>query len=192
MFPTQKSSPLILASASPRRRELLAQMGIACEVVPSPAHELHEEQLTARELSLVNAWRKARAVARRFPDRLVLGADTLVALGTRIFGKPRSVEEAEGMLAELEGKSHVVVTGVCLMQLRGHRELLFAETTRVTFRPLNRGQIRAYLSKIQPLDKAGAYAIQEHGADLVLEVTGSYSNVVGLPVDEVAMALKEW
>ncbi len=192
MIPIQTASPLILASASPRRRELLAQMGIDFEVIPSPASELHEEQLTARELSMLNAWRKARAVARRFPDRLVLGADTLVALGTRIFGKPRSLEEAEGMLAELEGKSHVVVTGVCFMRLRGHREVLFAETTRVTFRPLNREQIRAYLSKVHPLDKAGAYAIQEHGADLVLEVAGSYSNVVGLPVDEVAMALKEW
>jgi septum formation protein len=192
MFPIQTNSPLILASASPRRRELLAQMGIAFEVVPSPASELHEEQLTARELSMLNAWRKARAVARRLPDRLVLGADTLVALGTRVFGKPRSMEEAEGMLAELEGKSHVVVTGVCLMQLRGHREVLFAETTRVTFRALDREQIRAYLSKVHPLDKAGAYAIQEHGADLILEVAGSYSNVVGLPVDEVAMALKKW
>lgn len=183
---------LILASASPRRQELLRQCGVAFEVVPAAVPELHDESLTARELSQLNAHRKARAVARRYPDRLVLGADTLVARGARLYGKPADLEDAARMLAELQGRTHEVVTGVCLLHLRAHRERLFAEATAVTFRPLSEAQIREYLARVNPLDKAGAYAVQEHGDLLVAEILGSYSNVVGLPVERVLAVLRRW
>lgn len=184
--------PLVLASASPRRQTLLRQCGVQFDVVPPGVAELDPEHLTLPELCLLNAHRKARTVAKRFPDRLVLGADTLVALGARRFGKPRDFAEAVRMLSELAGQTHEVVTGVCLLALRDHRERLFAETTRVTFRPLREDEIRAYLTAINPLDKAGAYAIQEQGDRLVADLDGSYANVVGLPVERVLAELRAW
>ncbi len=183
---------VVLASASPRRQELLRELGVPFVVAPAQTAELHHEQLTAGELCLINAHRKAMAVARRFPDALVLGADTLVTLGTTLFGKPADLADAARMLGQLAGQSHHVVTGVCLLHLRRHRERLFAETTTVTFRPLNPEQIRAYLTAINPLDKAGAYAIQEHGDDLVAGIVGSYSNVVGLPLERLRAELDTW
>jgi septum formation protein len=184
--------PLILASASPRRAELLRNLKLEFKVVPSDATEVFDEQLSPHELCQLNAHRKARAVAKKNPDALVLGADTLVFLGREIFGKPRSLDEAKQMLAKLQGRTHQVVTGVCLMHLRAHREKIFAAGTDVTFHPLDAEQIREYLSKINPLDKAGAYAIQEHGEKIVAEISGSYSNVVGLPVEKLGEELSRW
>src|SRR3954464_493525 len=109
--------PLILASASPRRSELLSRLPFRFTVVPSDASEVHNEQLTVREICMVNAYRKARAVAKQYPDHLVLGADTLVCRGTRLYGKPTDLKEAQRMLRELQGHTHEVVTGVCLMHL---------------------------------------------------------------------------
>jgi septum formation protein len=183
---------LILASASPRRAELLRQLEVEFQVVPSDAEELHHEQLTARELAQINAYRKARAVAKQLPDALVLGADTLVYLNGRLYGKPVDLGDAQRMLGELQGQTHQVVTGVCLIHLRAHRQKIFAETTLVTFRQLTSNQIQRYLSSIHPLDKAGAYAIQENGDAVVREISGSYSNVVGLPMERVAAELAAW
>jgi len=174
--------PLILASSSPRRLELLAGLGVKFQTVPSDAPETHNEELTAREISQINAYRKSRAVAKKFPDALVLAADTLVYLDHTLFGKPKDAGEAFRMLQQLQGRTHQVVTGVCLTQLRTHRQKLFAESTDVTFRPLSAEEIQDYLRRIDPLDKAGAYAIQEHGALVVREISGSFSNVVGLPL----------
>lgn len=184
--------PLILASVSPRRSELLGQLGHEFAVVPSDAEEAHSEELTAREICMLNAYRKARAVAKRHPDALVLGADTLVYLGTRLYGKPANLADAERMLAELQGQTHLVVTGVCLLHLRRHQQRLFADTTYVTFHPLEAPAIRHYLTQIQPLDKAGAYAIQEHGELIVEKIDGSYSNVVGLPLELLNHELTAW
>jgi septum formation protein len=184
--------PLILASASPRRSELLRQAGCEFRVVPSDAPEVHEAGLTALELSQVNAYRKARAVARQFPDALVLGADTLVYLGAVIFGKPTSQAEAEWMLGQLAGRTHEVVTAVCLLQLRERRQKVFAVTTAVTFRALDAAKIRRYLDKVNPLDKAGAYAIQEEGDLIVDRISGSHSNVVGLPIERLQEELTRW
>ena len=184
--------PLILASASPRRAELLTQLGVRFRVVVSHAAEAHAGQFTAREQALVNAHRKARTVAKTLPDELVLAADTLVFQGTRLFGKPASRAEAEQMLRALQGASHQVVTAVCLVQLREHRERLFAEITDVRFRPLDDPAIGRYLDRIDPLDKAGAYAIQEHGDWIVEEVFGSFTNVVGLPLERVRAELEQW
>src|SRR5438309_129145 len=162
--------PLILASASPRRSELLRGLAVEFQVVPSDATEIHNEELTAGEISQVNAYRKARAVAKKFPDALVLGADTLVYLETTLFGKPANTEHAYRMLKQLQGQTHQVVTGVCLMQLRSHRQRIFSDSTDVTFRALETEEIRNYLALIDPLDKAGGYAIQEHGAQIVREI----------------------
>ncbi len=184
--------PLVLASASPRREGLLRQLGLPFDILPSEAAEIHQAELTARELSQVNAYRKARAIAKKHPDALVLGADTLVALDTELFGKPDSLEMAYAMLEKLQGTTHEVVTGICLLHLRNHRQKVFAESTGVTFRKLDGVGIRRYLNRINPLDKAGAYAIQEDGDLIVKKVSGSYTNVVGLPLERLVAELEAW
>jgi len=184
--------PLILASASPRRAELLRLLKLNFLVVPSAATEILDEQLSPFEVCQLNARRKARAVAKKNPDSLVLGADTLVFLDGEIMGKPASRADAEWMLTRLQGRTHQVVTGISLIHLRAHRERIFAVSTDVMFHPLDAGQIHDYLAKVNPLDKAGAYAIQEHGDLIVSEISGSYSNVVGLPVEQLRIELINW
>jgi septum formation protein len=181
---------LILASESPRRRKLLKELHIPFEIVPATVREADGTGLTGRETALLNAHRKARAVAKSLPDALVLGADTVVCLGALLMGKPRDPRDAQEMLKVLQGHTHEVITAICLVELRRHRERLFYEATDVTFRPLSPAQIRAYHAKINPLDKAGAYAIQEHGEDIVAHTHGSYSNIVGLPLERLEAELK--
>lgn len=183
---------VILASASPRRAELLRQLTLDFKVVPSTVAEIHHDQLSVREAAQINAYRKARAVAKKYPDTLVLGADTLVCLDTTLFGKPSTLEVAYGMLEELQGRTHQVVTAICLMLLRTHRQRVFCESTSVTFRSLDAVKIRRYLTRVNPLDKAGAYAIQEDGDQLVESISGSYTNVVGLPLEALAVELQTW
>lgn len=183
---------IILASASPRRSELLKQAGVDFQVVTLPTPETHADYLSPHEICQLNAYRKARAVAKKHPDSIILGADTIVCLGATVFGKPADLSEAERMLLQLQGRRHEVVTGVCLTQLRGHRQKLFPVSTTVTFRRLNSEQIRSYLALIHPLDKAGAYAIQEHGDMIVEAVSGSLPNVVGLPVERLVQELAAW
>lgn len=185
-----KLPPLILASASPRRSELLRELKIPFRVIPSAATEIQPGHLTVSEIARINAWRKARLVAREHPDALVLGMDTLVALGTTLFGKPKNLAQATAMLRQLQGHEHQVVTGVCAIHLASRRFRIFSDMTHVHFRRLTLAQIRHYHSLIQPLDKAGAYAIQDHG-DLIVEKTaGSFSNVVGLPVEKLREELR--
>lgn len=184
--------PLILASASPRRSELLKQLGVEFQVVPSDATELHQDDLTAREVCQVNAYRKAHAVAKKHPDALVLGADTLVYLDNTLLGKPADLEDAYRMLERLQGRTHQVVTAICLLHKRNHRQSVFADITDVTFRPLDSVQIQRYLIQTNPLDKAGAYAIQENGDLIVEKISGSYTNVVGLPVEKLRVELGRW
>ncbi len=172
--------------------ELLRQAGFEFSVVPTGAPEIQPEHLTPHEIAQVNAYRKARVVAKKHPEALVLGADTIVCQGRRIFGKPRDLEDAFFMLSRLAGQSHDVVTGVCLLQLREHRQRLFAVSTRVQFRALGAADIRSYFSKVDPLDKAGAYAIQEEGDLIVEHIAGSFSNVVGLPVEQLQEELARW
>ena len=151
----------------------MRQMGLEFKVAPSHAEEVHNEQLTGREVAQINAYRKARWIAKKVPDALVLGADTMVYLDERLFGKPASLEEAYEMLEDLQGKTHRVITAICLVCLRQHRQRMFAEVTSVTFRPLDAVAIRRYLSKVNPLDKAGGYAIQEEGDLIVERISGS-------------------
>jgi len=187
-----KLPPLILASASPRRAELLKLLPVKFQVLPGHADEVAHEHLSPLEVCQLNAHRKARAVAKKIPDALVLAADTLVFLDNDILGKPRNLAEARRMISRLQGRHHQVVTGVCLMNLRHHRERIFAVSTDVLFHPLNERQIRDYLASIQPLDKAGAYAIQDSGEKIISEISGSYSNVVGLPVEKLREELATW
>ena len=183
---------LILASSSPRRAELLRQLTLNFKVIPSTLAEIHHDQLSVREAVQINAYRKARSIAKKYPDTLVLGADTLVCLDMTLFGKPTSLEEAYGMLEQLQGRTHQVVTAVCLMLLRNHRQRVFCESTSVTFRPLDAVQIRRYLTRVNPLDKAGGYAIQEEGDQIIESISGSYTNVIGLPLEALAMELQSW
>ena len=183
---------VILASSSPRRAQLLREMEVNFHVIPAQVEESKSEHLTPGELCLLNAYHKARAVAKDRPDDLVLGADTIVRLGARIYGKPATVDEAHRMLAELQGRAHEVLTGVCLLHWRTHEQRLFAETTEVTFHRLTELEIHQYLTRIDPLDKAGAYAIQEYGDMIVERVEGSVSNVIGLPVERVMKELSAW
>ena len=183
---------IILASASPRRAELLRQLGVEFKVVASDVPEIHHEELTAMEVAQINAYRKARAVAKKVPDSLVLGADTLVHLETRLFGKPANLEQAYQMLEQLQGRTHQVVTAICLLHLREHRQRIGAERTAVTFRDLDAPAIRRYLNRVNPLDKAGGYGIQEEGEMIVEGISGSYSNVVGLPVERLTAELNHW
>jgi septum formation protein len=187
-----KLPPLILASASPRRAELLRQLKLEFEVIPSDALEVFDEHLSPQELCMLNAHRKARKVAKKHPDDLVLGADTLVFLNRKVFGKPDGMAGAKQMLQELQGKTHQVVTGVSLIHLRIHREKIFAVSTDVVFRALTSGQIDEYFKKVNPLDKAGAYAIQENGDLIISKISGSFTNVVGLPVEKVKTELAAW
>lgn len=179
---------LILASTSPRRRELLADAGFTFRVVASQAEELHDASINPDELCMLNAARKAQEVAARFPEALVVGADTLVFLDGEPLGKPADLAEARAMLRRLSGRTHHVRTGVALCQA-GATET-FAVTTAVTFQPLDEAAIGAYFTVVDPLDKAGGYAIQQSGNEIIREVDGSYSNVVGLPVAEVVDALR--
>ena len=167
-------------------------LGVDFKIIGSDAAEIFDDQLSPYELCQLNAHRKARAIAKKDPDALVLGADTLVFLDREIFGKPRSLAEAERMLSRLQGRTHQVVTGVSLMHLRASREKIFAVATDVLFHPLTAKQVRYYLAKIKPLDKAGAYAIQDHGELIISEIAGSYSNVVGLPMERLRHELETW
>lgn len=174
---------LVLASTSPRRRDLLRSHGFAFEIVASPVDELNDQSLGPERMVSENARMKALPVAEAHPGKVVLGADTVVALGNRILGKPRDLEEAAAMLLDLNGREHTVHSGVCIIHLASGKEVIFVETTRVRFRNLTQTERTAYHSRIQPLDKAGAYAAQDDGGAIIESFSGSFSNVVGLPME---------
>jgi septum formation protein len=188
----EDSAPLILASASPRRRELLQSLVAEFKIIPSHAPELHDEVIGAVRLCETNAALKAEDIAAHNRESVVIGADTLVTLNGRIFGKPKNLHQAMEMLGLLAGHTHEVVTGVCLVHFQAGRREVFSETTSVTFRPLSRETISTYLSRVSVLDKAGAYAIQEHGEMLIERISGSRTNVIGLPLEKLESALRNW
>jgi septum formation protein len=187
-----KLPPLILASASPRRRELLQAAGIDCVSVPAETEELTDDSLGLPALVLANARAKALEVAVNHPDRLVIGADTLVWLDGQSLGKPRDLPDARNMLAKLSGRTHQVATGVHLLRWNPQQQLEFHEVTCVRFRQLDDILINDYLSRVDVLDKAGAYALQEHGDLLIETVEGCRNNVIGLPVTRLKSALQRF
>lgn len=180
---------LVLASSSPRRVELMHEAGYEFDVLVPGVEEAHDESLTCEDLTVENAHRKARAVAHLRPDALVIGADTLVYLDGVPITKPRDMEEAAAMLRRLGGRTHQVCTGVALVWNEGADERLFHVISEVTFKPLSEAVIRDYHSRIQPLDKAGAYAVQDESAMIIERVDGSWTNVKGLPMERLGEEL---
>ena len=160
-------------------------------VAPDVA-ERFDVDLTLRELTAFNAIRKALRVARRHPAKVVLAADTLVALDDRIIGKPVDLDEAIAILRRLSGRVHEVCSSVFICHLAGARAASFDEISRVRFRPLSEKEIERYIDKVDPLDKAGAYAAQGHGTEIIENIEGSYTNVVGLPMEKTIAALAEF
>lgn len=190
--PFRTTRPLTLGSGSPRRKELLANLGLNFDVQPSladePAPEQGENPVSyARRMAEM----KTLEVAGRFHDSVCLGADTIVVLGERIMGKPVSDADALEMLAALSGRTHEVITGCCLVT-PGEKPITFEASTAVRMRKSTEEELRAYIATGEPVDKAGAYAIQGIGTFLVEHVTGSYTNVVGLPVARVLEVLLSW
>jgi septum formation protein len=180
---------LVLASASPRRRELLARLGVAFEVVPSGIEERLTPGVAATDLVAQLARAKAADVARRLDPAVVLGADTLVVLNGRPLGKPGSRDEAAAMLAALGGRVHEVVTGVAVLDAGGVARTETV-TSRVRMRAYDAGEIAAYVASGESDDKAGAYAAQGAGGRLVAAIEGSWTNVVGLPLGATARLLR--
>lgn len=180
---------LILASGSPRRKKLLAELDIPFSVHPADVDETLDPKWTAGVAVENLSARKAAAVAELYPDQTVLAADTVVCLGHDILGKPADAEEASAMLHALADRTHRVITGVTIR--RGEKVVTFSQETYVTFRKISDLEIEAYIHSGEPMDKAGAYAIQGLGALFVSKIKGDFYNVVGLPVDHVKQILAE-
>ncbi|SCY84505.1 Maf family protein [Desulfoluna spongiiphila] len=181
---------LVLASQSPRRKDLLEEAGVLIDIIPSHADEILPEGVDPAGCAIALGRLKARDVAESHPDRWVLGADTIVVVDDMILGKPASGDDANRMLRLLSGRAHQVCTGFCLLNASLDREICDVVVTDVTFKALSEAEISWYIDTGEPFDKAGAYGIQGKGASLVREIKGSYTNVVGLPVCEVVEHLK--
>ncbi len=185
----QERPVLILASASPRRHQLLSQAGVDFEIIESGIDERRDEAEPGADFALRMGCEKALAVSARRPDALVLGADTVVGLDGEIFGKPQNPDDARRMLRMLSGQIHRVFTGFALA--RGGRIVERAAiVSAVRFRTLSGAEIEAYIATSEPYDKAGGYAIQGDAGNFVAAVEGSTANVMGLPIDEVLEALR--
>jgi septum formation protein len=184
-----RQRPLVLASASPRRRDLLRECGVSFEVLPAHAEETVEA--TPEATVIGNARRKAVAIATQRPDAIVLGVDTEVWFGSKIFGKPADMDDALRMLRELNGRTHEVYSGVCLAWDAGASERTFVEVAHVHFHQRSDDELRSYLERIGPLDKAGAYSAQDDRGEMIARVEGSYSNVIGLPMEALERAMRE-
>ena len=178
---------MILASASPRRKELLALAGFEFDVVTSSVDEIIDPELQPHELVVSLASQKAKAVASKYTDKTVIGADTVVVLDGKVLGKPKNEQDAVDMLKALSGKTHEVYTGVYLVN--GGKEKGFYECTKVKFCTLSDEQISAYVATGEPMDKAGSYGIQGKGCVLVEGIEGDYFNVVGFPVSRFCREL---
>ncbi|MEI8233353.1 MAG: Maf family protein [Verrucomicrobiota bacterium] len=182
---------MILASASPRRRQLLTEYGYTFTVQPADIEEVMPPDLNASEITLFNARQKAIHVAEKNPRALVIGVDTLVALDGAILGKPADMDEAYAMLSRLNGRIHEVYSAVWAVRKTPAASRALVEVSRVKFRTLDEGGLRRYLARIQPLDKAGAYAAQDESAESIVEtIEGSRTNVIGLPMEALAKLLQ--
>jgi septum formation protein len=183
------SMPIVLASASPRRRELMQQIGLDFTVVTADIDEtpIAGEDHLIYTVRLAEA--KARAVLALHPEAVVIGADTIVTVDGLLLGKPRDAADAERMLSLLQGRAHAVTTGIAV--LTQDRTITAAETTEVFFAPMTQDEVRRYIATGEPMDKAGAYAIQGRAAQWIPRIVGDYSNVVGLPLARLAEMLQQ-
>jgi len=186
---TATAPQLILASQSPRRRYLLEQAGLTFAVIPSTFDENSVRLANPDDYVKTLAEAKAEAVARQYPDSWVIGADTIVSIGSAILGKPGDPREARQMLEQLSGQTHFVYTGYAVICKNKHTRISDVIKTNVQFKELTKDEIDWYIQTGEPFDKAGAYAIQGMGTFLVRRIQGSYTNVVGLPVCEVIETL---
>ncbi len=184
-------SKLILASASPRRKELLSQLGTPFTVLPADIDERHHDGEAPRDYVVRMSQTKAERVARQHPEAWVLGADTIVTIDDRILGKPKDAADATAMLWSLSERVHAVITGLALIQYGQGYMALETVSTFVYFRRLSEAAISAYIAAKKPFDKAGAYAIQDQDGVLVERYEGCYTNVVGLPVQRTADMLRD-
>ena len=185
------SPRLVLASASPRRRDLLSVYGYDALVAPADVTESADPYLSVRECVLLNAVRKSAARGGWPARTFVLGVDTLVCLDGEALGKPADRAEAARMVARLGGRTHQVFTGVALRDAGTGRVRSFVDESRVSFLPLDAARIAAYHALINPLDKAGGYAAQEHGAKIISHLEGSWTNVMGLPMERLTLLLAD-
>jgi len=183
---------LLLASGSPRRAALLAEAGFDFETVSPRIEEKFDVDLTLRELTMWNAIRKGTSVARMRPDRVVLAADTLIAFEGKVIGKPADLSNAAQILRRLSGRTHEVCSAVFICHFATGRWATIDEISHVRFRRLTTTKIDNYLAKVDPLDKAGAYAAQGCGAEIIAKIDGSYTNVVGLPMEKTLAALAQF
>lgn len=183
---------VILASESPRRKKLLEQIGLSIKVVPSNFDEKLNPRLKPRTQAEQLSLEKAKVIAQKYPDAIILAADTLVVSGEDIIGKPKNLEDAKRILKKLQGKQHQVVTGFTIMHPISKKIVTDSEVTYVTCRKLTDKEIKKYIQKENPLDKAGGYGIQGMGVVLVEKINGDFSNVVGLPLSKIIPALKKF
>ncbi len=187
--PISKDNPLVLASVSPRRKAILTQISIPFQAVGSRVAETLPEGMKPAETACNTALRKAESVQCAHERRWILGADTIVAMNTAIFGKPKNSRECRNMLLHLRGKTHSVITGFCIVDPGGEPVHVEAVTTRVKMKRVSESGIEAYIKTREPFGKAGGYAIQGIGSFMIEHINGSYTNVVGLPVCELVNAL---
>tara|TARA_B100000686_G_scaffold152962_1_gene160321 strand:+ start:1026 stop:1622 length:597 start_codon:yes stop_codon:yes gene_type:complete len=185
----KNNSKLVLASQSPRRRELLKEISNQFEVAPSSVKEVLDLGLRPEENARNIARAKAESVAPNFPDCWVIGADTLVAMDDEIFGKPDDEKDAERILTRLNGREHIVVTGICVVG--PEKSLDKFVVSKIKIKPLTIQEIKNYIGTGEPMDKAGAYAIQGKGSFMVRSFSGSKTNIIGLPLDELKLLLKK-
>jgi septum formation protein len=168
---------------------LLSEAGFEFESIAPRVAEKFDLDLTLRELTMWNAMRKGVSVARAYPDKIVLAADTLVALNDETIGKPADLEQAAQILRRLSGRTHEVCSAVFICWLSSGVSRTFHEVSRVRFRRLSGAAIKDYIAQVNPLDKAGAYAAQGRGGQIIAKIDGSYTNVVGLPMEKTVTAL---
>jgi len=183
---------IILASASPRRKELLEKIGLKFEVEPSNYAEDMRSKLSPDELARAISLEKARVVARKHKNAIVIAADTFIVFRGKIMGKPNTEAEARKMLMTLRGKSHSVITGFTILDTEENKVLTKSVETVIHIKKLTLEEIDAYVKSKEPLDKAGAYAIQGLGSVIVERIEGDYFNVMGLPLSALAEGLKEF
>ena len=182
----------MLASSSPRRAALLNEGGFEFEITSPRVEEKFSRTLTLRELTLWNAIRKGMSIAQTRPDAVVLAADTLVSLENQIIGKPVNLDDAVRILQRLSGRTHEVCSAVAIYQQTAGKSAVFHENSHVRFHRLSDTAIEDYLSKVEPLDKAGAYGAQGSGAEIIAKIEGSFTNVVGLPMERTVAELAKF
>ena len=189
MFQVKEGDSIILASESTRRVDILRTLGISFSIIPPNIDEQRKKDELPKDFVLRVSYEKAYKVGNLFPDKWIIGADTIVVLKGRILGKPKNESDAFNMLKILSGKWHRVITGYCVLNISRNITYRDAVETKVYVRGLSDDEIKRYIKTSEPFDKAGSYAVQGKGGYMVKEIKGSYANVVGLPICEVAEAL---